>query len=288
MSRVPCRAVGPPGLLDLRQAISKVRITVKVYGPLHALHQPPAKDACEAMKGLLVAAVAATLAWTTDATASAGDDVRVIGPQITASVDAGLQYWKSLGRTPGCPKGIVVYLADLGTTASGLHAAGRAHPTGCRVDLDRSWIATLTEPLPLCQLMVHEIGHLVGLGDGGTGNPVMDAPSLEDLPPLAPCLAAFPPPAPAAAAGPPPTPPIITAPAPAHQMTLKALRAEAARTMRASRERARPVSCKLSGRRRGTCRAARAGRRCRGRIYVTLSDSDGVSGVSDIECSRKR
>lgn len=228
----------------------------------------------------------------TAATARADAPVPATGPQVTASVDAALRYWAELGRRPNCPAGVSVYIADLGTTASGLHSAGRAYPNECRVDVDRSWVASLTAPVMFCQLMVHEIGHLTWLRDGGTGYAVMDAPSVEALPPIPACLAAFPPPPPppppAPVAAPPVTvPPPAPSPAaktPAARLTLKTLRAEAARTLRGKRM--RPVACKLSGTRRGTCRVKRSGRSCRGRVYVGLTGARSVWTFTDARCVR--
>ena len=224
--------------------------------------------------------------------ASAGtfpNETRVTGPELTASLNAGLAYWSSLGRAPNCPGGVTTYVADIPPSPNGLHAAGRARVGGCDVWLARAWLAALTSPAPLCPVVTHELGHLTGLPDGGTGNAVMDAGTVENVPPIAECLAAFPPPSIAPPATTPrPSPAVTVKPAPPARLTLRTLRAEARRVVRTGASRRSPVRCKLSGRRRGTCRVKLAGRECRGRVYVSLTTSGGLAGFSDARCARPR
>jgi hypothetical protein len=242
-------------------------------------------------RSLVVALLFAALAAPASASAAElPNETLVTGPQIETSINAGLEYWSSQGRAPSCPPGgIRTYVADIPAT-NGLHAAGRARIGGCEIWLDRGWLATLTDPAPLCPVVTHELGHLTGLPDGGTGNPVMDAGILQNVPPIGPCLAAFPPPPPAAQPAATPSQPVITTtPAPTARLTLPALRTQARRVLRgqASRQ-ARPVRCKLSGRRRGACRVERSGYACTGRVYVSLSASGGLTGLADAHCVRSR
>jgi hypothetical protein len=210
----------------------------------------------------------------------------VTGPQLVASLNAGLRYWSDLGRAPSCPNGITIYTAQLPAPDVGVHAAGRATLGGCEIWLDSEWIASLTNPSQLCPPITHEVGHLTGLPDGGTGYAVMDAGVLENLPPIAPCLEAFPPPPPVAVA------PVASAPAKVvavHlapvRLTLRALRAEARDVI--NRKGVRPVRCKLQSARRGTCAAKFGARSCRGKVYVSMTTSGGISGIEDVSCARR-
>jgi len=228
--------------------------------------------------GLVVAALAAA---SPAAAVTFPNQERVTGPQLVASLNAGLGYWAGLGRAPRCPSGIVTYLADLPAGPGGLHAGGSATVGGCEIWLDRAWIATLTAPAPLCPLITHELGHLIGFQDGGTGNPVMDAGTLDHVPPIPECVAAFPPSAPVAA-------PLPLVPQRPPRLTRTVLRTEARRALRAQTGRStRPFGCKLLSRLRGSCRAKRPGRRCRGHVVVRMSESGGVTALADVRCVRK-
>jgi hypothetical protein len=212
----------------------------------------------------------------------------VTGLELSASLDAGLRYWASLGREPSCPSGITVYVARLPAGSDGLHAAGKATLGGCEIWLDSDWVASLTNARQLCPPIAHEVGHLAGLPDGGTGYAVMDAPAVESLPAIGPCLEAFPPP-------PPPVAPVVAAPEPprvtpapaAHpaRLTLRRLTTAARSALPGKR---RPVRCRLQGERRGYCSVRLGARSCRGKVYVSMSRSGGTSTVSNFSCTRKR
>lgn len=212
---------------------------------------------------------------------------RVTGPEVVASVDAALAYWASQGQAIACPSGVETWVADL-PPGDALHPAAKAVLGGCKVWLDDAWVRGLTDAIVLCEVMTHEVGHLAGLPDGGTGNAVMDGPTAEQLPATPHCLAAFPPPAPpsppavAVAVEPPP----VVTPARPEPLTVARLRTAAGRLLRsAGMRRVRPVACRVSGRQRGWCRVASPGKRCPGRVLVTTSAS-GVTGVVDARCAR--
>jgi hypothetical protein len=209
------------------------------------------------------------------------DQRKVTGPELTVSLDAGLRYWASLGRGPSCPSGITVYLARLPAGSDGLHAAARATLSGCEIWLDSDWVASLTDARQLCPPITHEIGHLTGLGDGGTGNAVMDAPALESLPAIGPCLEAFPPPSAPVAT---PEPPRVTPVAAEHpaRLTRRSLTMAARAVLHGKRH---PIQCRLQGNRRGSCSVRLGARRCRGKVYVSMSRSGGISTVSSFSCT---
>ena len=240
------------------------------------------------LRGLLLLLLAALVAPASAAAQlSFPGEQRVTGPELVASVDAALAYWESEHRTLDCPRGIDTWIADLPPSADGAHAAGMAWLPGCKLWLDRAWVTALTDPLALCKVVAHEVGHLTGLADGGTGNAVMDSPDSDAIPATPQCLAAFPPPPPVPATPVPAVapPPVTLAPVANDRLTLAELRAAARRVLRSARiPRARPVACRLSGSRRGSCRVSARGRRCTGRVIVSSSPAGGETGLFDARC----
>lgn len=85
-----------------------------------------------------------------------GEDMSA-APNIVEALDHARSYWQA---APACPAGISVSTFD----DPDPNVLARGEQPGCRIWLDRSWLATSPSQPVICTVITHEYGHLIGYG----------------------------------------------------------------------------------------------------------------------------